>query len=76
MWRIFALLAAQIAVLITAILVAVLTALAGKTAKVALAVAGREIFVSSHLSQSKAFVTLLVAGIIVNVVANFAKFTA
>lgn len=76
MWRIFALLAAQITVLITAILVAVLTALAGKTAKVALAVAGRGIFVSSYFSQGKAFVAIMVARIIVNVVANFAKFTA
>lgn len=76
MWRIFALLAAQIAVLITATFIAVLTALTGKAAKVALTVAGRGIFVSSHLSQSEALVALLVARIIVNVVANFAKVTA
>ena len=75
MWRSFALLAAQIAVLITATFIAVLTALTGKTAKVALTVAGRGIFVSSHLSQGKALVTLIVARIIVNVVANFAKVT-
>lgn len=73
---IFALLAAQITVLIAAILVAMLTALAGKTAKVALAVTDRGILVSFNLSQSKALVALLVAGVIVAMIASFAKFTA
>lgn len=71
-----AFLTTKIAVLVTAVFVAMLTTLTGKAAKVTLSVAKRRIFMLSNLAQSKTLVALAIAGIIVDVAASITKASA
>ena len=71
-----AFLATEIAVLVTAVFVAMLTTLTGKAAKVTLSIAKRRIFMLPNPAQGKTLVALAVAGIIVDVVAGITKASA
>ena len=69
-------LTALITILVAATLIAMLATLTGKTAKIALAVAGGRILVPCCFSFGKALVTASVAGVIVGVVLSLAKSAA